>query len=347
MNEFIFEQTPWEAFLSPFQSGSSVPALPLLTMLEGEDDDTIEDLFLEFAERDLLLDISSLPKPGSLGQAALRLKEEESIVRNGFRFQELGENDPLRVYLEEIAAIPAFGDETLLAEEHAAGRKDNASQLTNLGLSSVIELAKEYVGYGVLLLDLIQEGSIGLWQGIQTYSTGDYAAYRDRMIRNALAKAVFLQAHSSGIAQKLRQSLQDYRSADDKLLMELGRNPSLEEIAQEIHVTMEEAETIQKMMGDALLLDQVEKAAKPQEQEATGEDNLAVEDTAYFQMRQRISELLSLLTKEDADILTLRFGLEKGLPMSAEDVAKKLGISSREVNAREAAALAKLRGNLS
>ena len=347
MNEFIFEQTPWEAFLSPFQSGSSVPALPLLTMLEGEDDDTIEDLFLEFAERDLLLDISSLPKPGFLGQAALRLKEEESIVRNGFRFQELGENDPLRVYLEEIAAIPAFGDEMLLAEEHAAGRKDNASQLTNLGLSCVIELAKEYVGYGVLLLDLIQEGSIGLWQGIQTYSTGDYAAYRDRMIRNALAKAVFLQAHSSGIAQKLRQSLQDYRSADDKLLMELGRNPSLEEIAQEIHVTMEEAETIQKMMGDALLLDQVEKAAKPQEQEATGEDNLAVEDTAYFQMRQRISELLSQLTKEDADILTLRFGLEKGLPMSAEDVAKKLGISSREVNAREAAALAKLRGNLS
>ena len=72
-----------------------------------------------------------------------------------------------------------------------------------------------------------------------------------------------------------------------------------------------------------------------------------MEDTAYFQMRQRISELLSQLTKEDAEILTLRFGLEKGLPMSAEDVAKKLGISSREVNAREAAALAKLRGNLS
>ena len=167
------------------------------------------------------------------------------------------------------------------------------------------------------------------------------------MIRNALAKAVFLQAHSSGISQKLRQSLQDYRSADDKLLMELGRNPSLEEIAQQIHVTMEEAETIQKMMGDALLLEQVEKAAKPQEQEATGEDNLAVEDTAYFQMRQRISELLSLLPKEDADILTLRFGLEKGLPMSAEEVSRKLGIPSAQVTAREAAALAKLRGNLS
>lgn len=347
MNDFIFEPSPWDTFLNSFAPGASVPALPLLTMLEGEDDDTIEDVFLSFAEKGLRLDLSSLPKPGSLGQAAVRLKEEESIVKNGFHFRELEQNDPLRVYLEEIAAIPAFGDETLLSEEHAAGKKDNSAALTNLGLSSVIELAKEYVGYGVLLLDLIQEGSIGLWQGIQSYSFGDYAAYRDQMIRNALAKTVFLQAHSSGISQKLRQSLQDYRSADDKLLMELGRNPSLEEIAAEIHLTLEEAETIQKMMGDALLLDQVEKTAKPQEQEDSSEDNLAVEDTAYFQMRQRISEMLSLLSRKDAEILTLRFGLEKGLPMSAEEVARKLGIPSTEVTAREAAALAKLRGNLS
>ena len=344
MIDFVFEESPWESYLNSFKSCSSVPAIQLLTMLEAENDDALQDMFYLMEEKHLSLDLSTLPKPGSLGQAAARLKQEEEYVSNGFLLSAMEETDPLRVYLEELSAIPAFGDEQLLAAEHAEGKKDHSSALTNLGLSRVVELSKEYVGYGVLLMDLIQEGSIGLWQGIHSYREGDYASHRDYMIRSSLTKAVLLHVHSTGIGQKLRQSLQDYRAADEKLLMELGRIPTLAEIAEAIHVTLEEADIIRKMMGDVLMLEQVNKTdAEPEESQ---EEELAVEDTAYFQIRQRISELLSELSEEDAMIISMRFGLDKGLPMTAEEVAKKLRITSGEVTAREASALAKLRGSI-
>ena len=106
-------------------------------------------------------------------------------------------------------------------------------------------------------------------------------------------------------------------------------------------VSREEAECIKKMLDDATLLNQAEQLVRPREE--TPEDHLAVEDTAYFQMRQRISELLSQLDEQDAKILILRFGLEKGKPMDAGEVGRMLGMTSGEVSRREAAALAKLR----
>lgn len=186
---------------------------------------------------------------------------------------------------------------------------------------------------------------MGLWEAIAFYSGGEYAVHRDRMIRTAIAKTILLQARSNGIGQKLRQSLQDFRSTDEKLLARLGHNPSLEEIAAEMNIRREEAETLRKMLDDAVLLAQAEKMLNPDHAEPDSEENLAVEDTAYFQMRQRISELLSQLSELDAKILTLRFGLEKGLPMSVEDTAKRLGLTAGEVSAREKASLDSLRNN--
>ena len=341
MMDFQFEQSPWEAYLTACQKGASVSAWSFINMLEGEDDEAVEDAFQIIGEKQLVLDFSSFPKTIPSGQAALRLKQEKEYVQNGLRISDLEENDPLRLYLEEIAAIPAFGDETIFAEELRAGDDRAAEKLTNLGLSRVVEMAQEFAGWNVLLLDLIQEGSVGLWEAIQSYSGGDYAAHRDRMIRNALSKAILLQARSNGISQKMRQALQDYRSTDERLLTELGRNPSLEEIAEGMKVSVEEAACIQKMLADATLLNQAEQLAQPKEE--TPEDDMAVEDTAYFQMRQRIGELLSQLNEQQAKILTLRFGLEKGRPMSAEEVGHQLGLTAGEVTALEVAALAKLR----
>lgn len=342
MNDFEFEQSPWEAYLDTIKAGSIVSAASLLSMLENEEDDIFDDVFEVLNEKEISVDISSLMKPTALGQAAIRLKQEESFVRSGMNLRDLDLSDPLRMYLEEVAGIPAFGDEQLLIQHYISGNQDSAIALTNLGLGRVIQLAGAYVGYGVLLLDLIQEGSIGLWQAIQTYVKGDYTSHRDRMIQNALAKTIILQSRNNGIGQKMREAMQDYRNAEEKLLIEYGRNPSLEEIALEIHMSREEAEIVKKMMDDAFLLQQAENAAKPKEEE-TPEDSMAVEDTAYFQMRQRINELLSELNEQDAKLLTLRFGLEKGLPMSAEETGRLLGMTTNEVTSREAAALAKLR----
>lgn len=341
MNDFVFEQAPWEAYLRSCKNGSVISGWNLISMLEDEEDDAVEDAFSILTVKRLQLDLSGLPQMSAGSNTAQRLQQEREYVTGGLKTELMEETDPLRLYLEEIAAAPACGDEKLLAEQLSSGDQRAAQRLTELGLSRVVEIAAEYAGQAVLLLDLIQEGNIGLWEAISGYRGGDYAAQRDEAIRSSVLKAIVLQARSNGISQKMKKALQDYRAADQHLLTKLGRNPGLEEIAQEMHISLEQAQTIEKTMADILLLQKAEKLAAPKEE--TAEDELPVEDTAYFQMRQRISEMLSVLDEQEARILTMRFGLEKGLPMSAEEVAKALGITTAAVTACETAALSKLR----
>ena len=341
MNDFVFEQAPWEAYLRSCKNGSVISGWNLISMLEDEEDDAVEDSFSILTVKKLQLDLSGLPQMSAGSNTAQRLQQEREYVTGGLKTALMEETDPLRLYLEEIAAAPACGDEKLLAEQLSSGDQRAAQRLTELGLSRVVEIAAEYAGQAVLLLDLIQEGNIGLWEAISGYRGGDYAAQRDEAIRSSVLKAIVLQARSNGISQKMKKALQDYRAADQHLLTKLGRNPGLEEIAQEMHISLEQAQTIEKTMADILLLQKAEKLAAPKEE--TAEDELPVEDTAYFQMRQRISEMLSVLDEQEARILTMRFGLEKGLPMSTEEVAKALGITTAAVTACETAALSKLR----
>lgn len=341
MNDFVFEQAPWEAYLRSCKNGSVISGWNLISMLEDEEDDAVEDAFSILTVKKLQLDLSGLPQMSAGSNTAQRLQQEREYVTGGLKTALMEETDPLRLYLEEVAAAPACGDEKLLAEQLSSGDQRAAQRLTELGLSRVVEIAAEYAGQAVLLLDLIQEGNIGLWEAISGYRGGDYAAQRDEAIRSSVLKAIVLQARSNGISQKMKKALQDYRAADQHLLTKLGRNPGLEEIAQEMHISLEQAQTIEKTMADILLLQKAEKLAAPKGE--TAEDELPVEDTAYFQMRQRISEMLSVLDEQEARILTMRFGLEKGLPMSAEEVAKALGITTAAVTACETAALSKLR----
>ena len=337
--EFAFDAAPWEDLLAA--ADEAVSAAELLTALEGESEEEFEDAMLALENRGLALDITDLPRPASVGEAALRLRQEEQLVQQGLRPDALEEGDPLRLYLEEVAMTPAFGDEQILAEEAASGSQRAMEQLTNLSLSRVIQLAEGYVGRGVLLMDLIQEGSLGLWQAIQNYESGDFAACRDRSIRLYLAKAVLTQARESGTGQKLRTALEDYRSVDERLLAELGRNPTLEEIAEAMHMSPESAATIAKMVENARLLQSAKREPDPEEEKEAEEQ--AVEDTAYFQTRQRVNEMLSGLTEQEAKVISLRFGLEGGLPLSPEDTGKRLGLTPNEVVAVESAAMTKMR----
>lgn len=341
MNEFVFEPTAWDLTLENMEQGSTLSAARFLTLMEGEEEAAVEEALLALEEKRILLDVSDLPKAGGVGEAAVRLRREEQLTKAGTLLQNLEETDPLRLYLEELAQIPAFGDTTLLAQRLLEGDKSVTQQLTNLMLSRVVERSYEMVGRGVLLLDLIQEGSLGLWQAILNYEGGDFEAHCDWQIRWDLARAVTMQARNNGVGQKLRQAMEDYRAVDERLLSDLGRNPTLEEIALELHMTVDEAAAVAKTLDAARTLAQAKKPAEVSEEDP--EDQQAVEDTAYFQMRQRISELLSGLDEADAKLLTLRFGLEGGKPLSPEETGAKLGLTPEEVVAKEAAALAKLR----
>ena len=338
--EFTFEKAPWETELEKLVPGESISAVRFLDLLETADETETENALELLAQRHITLDVKTLPKFGAAGITAQRLQLEEKLVQTGNLPAGLEENDPLRLYLEEIAQIPAAGDVAVLAQQYADGDEDAVQPLVNLMLSAVVDTAKSYMGRGVYLLDLIQEASLGLWQGIQDYTGGDFETHCMWWINQFLAGAVTLQARSAGIGQKLRQAAEDYRAVDEKLLSELGRNPTLEELAQALHMSAEETAAVAEMLDNAKLL---RMAHKPEPEEVSQEEDQAVEDTAYFQMRQRIQDLLSGLSEEDAKLLSMRYGLEGGLPMKPEQVAGKLGITQEEVINREAAALSKLR----
>lgn len=347
--DITFEESPWESYIRGLEDGDTVSASYLLTLMEGETEESLEDAFRMLEDMTIQLDLNDLPRPSYSGENGLRLRTEVQFAENGMQPANLEETDPLRLYLEELAGIPVCGDVILLADKLAEGNRQNRNtdsirnQLANLLLSRVVKLSGEYTGQGVLLLDLIQEGSIGLWKATEVFVGQGIHFVRicDWWIRFYMGKAVLLQARSSGVGQKLRTALEDYRAVDERLLGDLGRNPTQEEIAQELHMTVEETGLVKKMLDNARLLAQ---AKQPEEtEEAEEEEDQAVENTALFQMRQRILDMLSGLDETEQKLLTLRFGLEGSMPLNPEDTGKRLGLTPDEVVAREAAALIKLR----
>ena len=340
--EFSFDEAAWLRVLSNIPQGSSLSAMRFLTLMEDQTEEQVEDALLYLESASIALDVTDLPKAGATGEAALRLRREEELVKAGSLRESLDVNDPLRLYLEEVASLPAPDNLQAMAQRYAGGYEPVLPALTNAMIPTVIDMACTMTGRGVLLLDLIQEGSLGLWQGILNYRDGDFAAHAGWWIRQYLARAVTMQARESGVGQKMKQALEDFRAVDGRLLSDLGRNATLPEIAAEMHMTLEEAQVVASMLESARLLQQAtpeEKEEDPQEEEQ------AVEDTAYFQIRQRVSDLLSCLNEQDAKLLALRFGLEGGLPLSPDETGKKLGLTPEEVVAREATALAKMRNN--
>ena len=339
--EFTFELAPWEEALQKIEPGKTVKASTFLTLLEGEDDLAAQNAAELLLERKITLDISDLPKLPSLGQTGQRLQLEKKLVECGGLPNGLEENDPLRLYLQEVADTPAAGDPGLLAELYAQGDESVVPQLAALKLSRVIELAKLWVDRGVLLLDLIQEGSLGLWQGVLCYQGGDIDEHCDWWIRQFMAVEITLQARSAGVGFKLKQAMEDYRDVDQKLLAELGRNPTPQEIAESLHITPDAALTLEAMLQTARSVQRTHGQAPSQQQEE--EEDQAVENTAYFQTRQRIQDLMSALSAQECELLNLRYGLEGGEPLSHEQAAARLGITPEDALVMETNALMKLR----
>ncbi len=336
---FSFEQTPWEKHIAAMQPGQSISAATFLTLLEGFGEDSVEDAFDALQQLHIDLDVTDLPKDYGFAGLSARLQQEEKL-RLPQELQQLEEADPLRLYLQELSQLPVQGDEQAILAGGSITEKQQ-KLLMELSLGRVVELSARYTGHGVLLLDLIQEGNLGLWNAILSYTAQqDYAAWRDWWICQFMAHAVVRQAREAGVGSKLRQAMEDYRSVDEQLLSQLGRNPTVEEIAEALHLSVQETLAVSEMLDTTRAM---YRAKAPEPEETPQEEDQAVEDTAYFQMRQRIEELLSALSPEDARLLSLRYGLEGGLPMKPQQVAQQLGITAEEVTTREAAALAKLR----
>ncbi len=344
--DVTFGDNPVAQLLSALKPGGDLSASRLLTALDGESESVLEDTFEILRDMQITPDVTDLPRYTADSETALRLRREEQFSAQEDLIGQLSENDPLRMYLEELAGIPAFGEIGALTQQlKAANAVEDMDapvlgQVLNLFLHRVVEIARSYTGKGVLLMDLIQEGSMGLWERLPYYEEGDLTVFAEFWIRWYMVKAIVCQAYAAGTGSKLRQAMEDYRTVDEKLLAELGRNPTIQEIAEGLHMSVQETTVVAQMLENARMLS---RAKKPEPEQIPQEEDQAVEDTAYFQMRQRIAELLSSLEEEDVKLLTLRYGLEGGLPMNPQQVGQQMGLTPEEVIKRESAALAMLR----
>lgn len=336
--EFIFDNSPLLDFAESLQPAQPFSAEQFLTLAAREDRETVEQALDICRDKGAMADVSRIT--GATGEAQERLRLEQNLAKQADMTAGLDENDPLRLYLQELAGIPAAGDVQLLAQLYLEGEEQIAEQMVNLCLSLVVELSRHYAGKGVLLMDLIQEGSLGLWQGVAAYTGGDFEVYIRTQIQSAMANAVLLQACENGLGDKLRSQMEDYRDVDQKLLSELGRNPTIEEIAEGMHITAEEAMYVESMVQSAQSLS---RAKQPETEEIPEEEDQAVENTAYFQSRQLIFEMLSGLNELEKEVISLRYGLDTGNAISAQQVAAKLGISPEQALKIEADALSKMR----
>ncbi len=340
MPDISTARTPWEDYMEQAQHGSCVSAMQFLSLLSNEEGDEMDAALRDLLDAHITLDISDLPKGMATGAAALRLRREAELVKKGDYCAELEENDPLRLFLQEVQAIAPREDAQLLMR----GSADTRTEAERLALAEyfmprVIELAQAHTDRGVLLMDLIQEGSLGLWEALTVCGGAELAENCDWRIRQYMAAAVTRQALDNGIAQKLRRDMQDYRAVDERLLAELGRNPTMQEIAQGMHVSEEEALRARNALEAARMVSR----AQPPETEDDPEQEQAVENTAYFQTRQQIGQMLSGLSQAQRQLITLRFGLEGGLPLTPEQTAARLGLTVQEALTQEAAALAQMR----
>ena len=335
-----FEGFDPESVFGGLAYGQSLSGAELLTRTDDRSDEELEEIFASLADIAVTIDLSDLPRNLGSGEAARRLREEEQLAQSGKLMTGLEENDPLRLYLQELAGIPVCGDAEVLALELLEG-KDVREKLVNLSLSRVVELAMAHTGRGVLLMDLIQEGSLGLWDAILTFEGGSFEVCRDLGITQAMARAIIRQARASGLGQKMRQAVEDYRMVDERLLSELGRNPTLDEIAEAMHMTVSEIEAVRKLLDNARLVGKAHETKEPEEE--SPEDSQAVEDTAYYQTRERVDSLMSGISELEQKVVTMRYGLDGKAPQTAQEVGRKLNLTVSEVVELETAALTKMR----
>jgi len=341
MMEFEFEPFAWDLAMKQLGAGDSLSAVRCLALLEDMSDDEVEVALLTLEEKGIRLDVSDLPKDSGKGEAALRLQKEQRLAKGDELLSDLSENDALRIYMEELSEMPVAKDVNTLAQAYLAGDDAAARKLADASLKLVVGRVMEMTGRGVLLLDLIQEGSLGLWQGILHYKGGDFKTHVLWWIDQYLAKAVLLQARASDVGEKMRTGLSDFRDVDKELLSQLGRNPTLEEIAEALHISVEEAAVYEAALNQARARQRIDAERAPKEEDP--DDNQHVENTAYFQERQRVQELLSTLSQQEKKVLVYRFALKGGIPLTPEATAAELGLTKSEVMKIERAALQKLR----
>ena len=259
--------------------------------------------------------------------------------------------DPVRMYLKEIGKVPLLSaeEEIELAKRMELGDQEAKKRLAEANLRLVVSIAKRYVGRGMLFLDLIQEGNLGLIKAVEKfdYRKGyKFSTYATWWIRQAITRAIADQARTIRIPVHMVETINKLIRVSRQLLQELGREPTPEEIAKEMDMPVERVREILKISQEPVSL---ETPIGEEEDSHLGDfiqdDNVPVpaDAAAFTLLKEQLEEVLGTLTEREQKVLTLRFGLEDGRARTLEEVGREFNVTRERIRQIEAKALRKLR----
>lgn len=323
-----------------------------------ENAEVLDGLYTDLAEANIAITVNGEAGPEADAPVALTDEwaieegEEEEIVIDEKVYLDDIADDSVRLYLREIGKIPLLTaeEELELAHKVVAGEKRAKDKMAEANMRLVVSIAKRYVGRGLDLLDLIQEGNTGLLRAVEKFDPDKgfkFSTYATWWIRQAITRAIADQARTIRIPVHMVETINKLLRTQRRLTQELNREPTNEEIAKAMEIEVEKVEHIMKIKQDISSLD---ASVRDDEEDSVladfieDEDTISPEESATGQLlKEHVKDMLGALTEREQKILKLRFGLEDGKSHTLEEVGQEFSVTRERIRQIEAKALAKLR----
>ena len=360
-------RTRLTALLEEAKKSGKIASKKLVEMLDAADAteeqteqfyDVLEAAGVEIDVSDVLdlIGKSDLENP-TLGE--MQTIEDENLAapptdEELAHYDDLGEgrlDDPVRMYLKEIGKIKLLTpeEELELAKKMAAGDAEARRRMSEANLRLVVSIAKRYVGRGMQLLDLIQEGNLGLMKAVEKfdYTKGyKFSTYATWWIRQSITRAIADQARTIRIPVHMVETINRVLRTSHSMVQTLGREPTTQEVADELHMDLQKVEEIMKIAQEPVSL---ETPIGEEEDSHLGdfiqddEASQPSEEASYTLLREQLEEVLGTLTDREQEVLRMRFGLRDGKPHTLEEVGKEFDVTRERIRQIESKALRKLR----
>jgi RNA polymerase primary sigma factor len=313
--------------------------------------DVLEQLYAELVEEEVEVIPAAEPRPEDISVWATEEDPEEVIPEDTSYIDDIAD-DSVRLYLREIGKIPLLTaeEELALAKKVVSGDKRAKDQMAEANMRLVVSIAKRYVGRGLDLLDLIQEGNTGLLRAVEKFDPDrgfKFSTYATWWIRQAITRAIADQARTIRIPVHMVETINKLLRTQRRLTQELNREPTNEEIAAAMEMDVDKVEHIMKIKQDISSLD---ASVRDDEEDSVLGDFIEDEDaktpteSASEQLlKEQVKQILGSLTEREQKILKLRFGLEDGKSHTLEEVGQEFSVTRERIRQIEAKALAKLR----
>lgn len=343
----LIEQAKRDGKIEQKEITSVIPETP-------ENADVLDSIYTALAEANVDLIEPEVPAEPAVALSGEWAGEdgEEIVPVEDQRYLDDIADDSVRLYLREIGKIPLLSapEELALAQRVVAGEVEAKDQMAEANMRLVVSIAKRYVGRGLDLLDLIQEGNTGLLRAVEKFDPDKgfkFSTYATWWIRQAITRAIADQARTIRIPVHMVETINKLLRTQRRLTQDLNREPTNEEIAKEMEIEVEKVEHIMKIKQDISSLD---ASIRDDEEESVladfieDEDTITPEESATNQLlKEQVKDMLGALTEREQKIIRLRFGLEDGRNHTLEEVGQEFAVTRERIRQIEAKALAKLR----